>query len=92
MANWISRRGSQNRVPITPASSYAGTFQVSAAGMSVTVEGGGTYQIEGLDSDKPRIATMGSAVGHSPVGSLTGGGKVYIDLTPLADANECGQQ
>ena len=75
----------------TPSSTYSGTFKVTAAGMSVTVAGGGTYTIEGLDSDKPRIATMGSAEGHSPVGSREGGGKAYIDLTPLGDSNECGQ-
>ncbi|MFO1518641.1 MAG: hypothetical protein U1F57_03090 [bacterium] len=76
----------------TPSSTNAGTFNVSAAGMSVTAEGGGSYQIEGIDTDKPRIATMGSATGHSPVGSRTGSGKIYIDLTPLSDSSECGGQ
>jgi len=74
-----------------PTSTNSGTFSVSAAGMMVTVAGGGTYQIEGLDSDKPRIAVTGSAVGHAPMATREGSGKFYIDLTPLADAGECGK-
>ncbi|MFO1464299.1 MAG: hypothetical protein U1F66_11030 [bacterium] len=74
----------------TPSSPTAGTFKVSAAGLSVRVAGGGSYQIEGADTEKPRILTSGSAVGHSPVGSREGGGKFYIDLEPL-ETSECGQ-
>ncbi|MDL1870902.1 hypothetical protein FBR05_01700 [Deltaproteobacteria bacterium PRO3] len=74
----------------TPSSATSGTVNISAAGMMVTGAGGGTYNIEGVDTDKPRIAITASVVGHSPVGSRTGSGTVYIDLTPL-ETSECDQ-
>lgn len=67
----------------TPTSATAGTVTISAAGMMVTSEGGGSYTIEGADTDTPRIAVSATAVGHSPVGSRTGSGMLYIDLLPL---------
>jgi len=67
----------------TPASSIAGKVEIIANGMRVTADGGGTYTIEGLETGKPRIAVNASVTGHSPVGSKTGVGTVYIDLTPI---------
>lgn len=71
----------------TPSSATGGKVTITAAGMMVTAEGGGSYTIEGIDSDKPRIAVNASVAGHSPVGSKTGSGTIYIDLIPLTD--EC---
>jgi hypothetical protein len=73
--------------PGTPATT--GTVTVSAAGMMVKAEGEPTYNVIGLDTDKPSIAVSGAVVGHSPVGSVTGSGIVYIDLVPL-EGDECG--
>lgn len=73
----------------TPSSGTTGTWSLSMAGHMVHGEGEGTYAIEGLDGDNPRIAMGGTATGHSPVGSLTRSGQTYIDLIPLA-TNECG--
>lgn len=72
----------------TPSSATAGTVTITAAGMSVKAQGGGTYTIEGADTDRPRIAMKANVVGHSPVGSRTGSGTVYIDLVPL-EKGEC---
>ncbi len=71
------------KLKFTPSSATAGTVSITAAGMMVTAEGGGTYKIEGGDTEKPRIAVAATAVGHSPVGSRTGSGTIYIDLVPL---------
>lgn len=73
----------------TPSSESAGNVDISASGMGVTGKGGGTYAIEGIDSDKPRIAVTGSVTGTIPLGSRTGSGTIYIDLIPL-DTSECG--
>jgi len=75
----------------TPSSPTTGSFKVSAAGMMVTAMGGGSYVIEGVDTDKPRIRTMGGALGRSPVGERWGEGTVYIDLSP-SESGECGQK
>lgn len=72
----------------TPTSATGGTATITAAGMMVTSEGGGNYTIERADTDDPRIAFAATAVGHSPVGSKTGSGILYIDLVPL-DTDEC---
>jgi len=73
----------------TPSSEKAGRVVVSAAGMMVTAEGGGTYTIEGMETGKPRIAMSAAVIGHSPVSTRTGVGTVYIDLTPLS-GDQCG--
>jgi len=75
----------------TPSSPTTGTFKVSAQGMMVTALGGGSYVIEGADTDKPRIRTMGGALGRSPVGERWGEGTIYIDLSP-SETGECGQK
>ena len=80
-----------------PTSAAAGAFTITAGGMlgagQFAAGGGGTYTIEGADTDKPRIVLTGSssgtgeAYGHRASG--TGSGTTYIDLTPLS-SNECG--
>jgi hypothetical protein len=66
-----------------PDSGTSGKVSFNAAVTAIKMEGGGSYTIEGADTDNPRIAmTMGS-VGHTQLGSPSGGGKVYIDLEPL---------
>jgi hypothetical protein len=71
-----------------PTSSTAGAWTTSMSGPSVTGEGGGTYKIEGADTDHPKIAMTGTTTGHTPIGSRSGGGTVYVDLVPL-EGNEC---
>jgi hypothetical protein len=73
----------------TPSSPTAGTVKITAAGMSVTELGGGTYTIEGADTENPKIAVTGSVVGRTQGFSRSTGGTFYIDLTPLK-TNECG--
>ncbi|MGH9901083.1 MAG: hypothetical protein ACRD68_04495, partial [Pyrinomonadaceae bacterium] len=71
-----------------PSSATAGTASFNARVSMITMEGSGSYTIEGANTNKPRIAmTMGS-VGHTPVGSRSGGGTVFIDLVPL-EGGEC---
>ncbi len=75
------------KLNFTPSSPTGGTAAIAGAGMSVVAMGSGTYKVEGADTDKPRIALTQSTVGHSPVGSRTGNGTIYIDLVPL-ETNE----
>jgi len=73
----------------SPSSPAAGTVKITAAAGPITEEGGGTYAIEGADTENPKIAVTGSVLGRAPVASRRTGGTFYIDLTPL-ETNECG--
>lgn len=74
-----------------PTSATAGTATISASGMSVVAEGGGTYTIEGANTDRPRIALVANTTGYTAVGARSGGGTVYIDLVPLGTC-ECREK
>lgn len=73
----------------TPTSTTQGTIQTSGAGQLVTAEGSANYSVEGLDTDHPRIMSVGSVTGHSPVGSVSkGGAGALFELVPL-DTDGC---
>ena len=71
-----------------PESATTGRVSFNAAAPGISMEGSGSYKIEGADSGKPRIAVTMGSVGHTVVGSRSGGGTVYIDLVPL-EHGEC---
>lgn len=71
-----------------PSSASAGTASWTAKWKMASMEGSGSYTIEGADTDKPRIAWSQSGTGHIPVSSVSYSSTVYIDLVPL-DTNEC---
>lgn len=70
-----------------PSSATAGKVSTSAAGLGVIATGGGTYTIEGADTDKPRIAMTMTVAGHTQLGTRTSSGTVYVDLVPLETAD-----
>lgn len=75
----------------TPSSSNAGTVEWAGSGYLVTAKGGGTYTIEGRETDSPKIVMKTeSNVGHAPPGSASGplGTGKFVDLVPL-DTKEC---
>ena len=76
----------------TPSTDSKGTWTLDTFIEEGKVTGGGTYTIENLDSDKPRIKVMGDSTVtvpyHPPI--RTGSGTFYLDLTPL-DTDECGE-
>ncbi len=71
----------------TPSSENAGKVDITGSGFDVTIHNGsGTYVVEGIDTDRPRIALTGNFTGtHPRAGSATGSGTRYIDLVPLED-------
>jgi regulation of enolase protein 1 (concanavalin A-like superfamily) len=66
-----------------PSSATAGTWSFHAKWKILTAEGGGSYTIEGADTDKPKILMKGSSSGTIPVGTLSRGETSHIDLVPL---------
>jgi len=73
----------------TPTSSKGGTAGFGSQAQSITMAGGGTYVVEGEPATPAhRIAMTLGSVGHTAVGSRSGGGTVYINLAPL-DTGEC---
>jgi hypothetical protein len=61
------------------------------SGYGGTGNGVGTYSIEGVETDKPRIAVTASYTGRFPPGSAMGSGPLFIDLIPL-ETSECDQK
>jgi hypothetical protein len=49
----------------------------------------GSYTVEGIDTDKPRIVWHMSGTATIPQISTSGGGDAHIDLTPL-ETEGCG--
>jgi hypothetical protein len=73
----------------TPSTGTAGTVNYSATWGPLRLTGNGTYVVEGLETDKPRIVvTQAKSTLTGPPRSATGTGPAHIDLTPL-DSNEC---
>ena len=74
----------------TPSSATEGTAISEAAFGQARFTGGGPYQVEGADTDHPRI--VWNVNGKLSVGGRTGGGggPAHIELSPL-DTNECGE-
>lgn len=77
-------------IEFTPASSGGGTYSFAWTKDVITASGSGQYTVEGLDTDSPRLALSGDSTGTIPVGTVTEGGAVTLDLTPL-DTEACTQ-
>jgi hypothetical protein len=54
----------------------------------LTMAGSGTYTIEGIDTDTPKIVAQTKSTLSAMGRTSSGGGPAHIDLTPL-DGNEC---
>ncbi|CAN5457268.1 hypothetical protein BH10ACI3_BH10ACI3_28230 [soil metagenome] len=84
--------GSSNLVKypfkFAPISGTGGKVSFSARVSVINMDGGGFYTIEGAGTDNPRIAMTLQSSGHTPIGSRSGGGTVYINLVPL-ETDEC---
>ncbi len=72
----------------TPSSESSGSVSIGAGGYGITGNGSGTYTVEGLETDQPKITVTGSYIGRHPVGSAIGTGPLTIDLVPL-EGEEC---
>lgn len=76
----------------TPSSESNGAWTAETTIGTMRIKGSGTYAIENIDSDKPRIKLTGAVTGTlliAPYASSTASGTHYFDLTPL-DTDECG--
>ena len=81
-------------VPSSPTSGAVSyTTSYKPGGAKANESGKGTYIVEGIDTDKPRIVLKLSGTGTITVGPITlpvsGAGDVNLNLTPLT-GNECG--
>jgi hypothetical protein len=77
-------------IEFTPSSSTGGTYTFQWAKDVITASGSGNYTVEGAETDSPRLSLRGDSTGTIPVGSVTEGGAVVIELVPL-DTGECQQ-
>ena len=75
----------------TPTSANEGKVSLGAVAPGIRMEGSGTYKVENPDSDNPRLAITMSSIGHTPIGSRSGGGTFFIDLVRL-ETGECDMQ
>jgi hypothetical protein len=76
------------KVKFTPSSPTKGTYTLEWEKEVTTLAGNGTYTVEGIETDSPRIAVSGKSTGVIPGGAATDGGSMIIDLVPLT-TNEC---
>ena len=61
-----------------------GTYSYSTKWETITMNGTGSYTIEGADTDKPRIVVQGSGYEDTPAGRVSQGTRTgQIDLVPL---------
>lgn len=74
-----------------PSSTTGGTFSYAVSSGMMSMEGGGTYTVEGLDTDKPHIVCKVSSTARIPTASSSGSGIGNIVLIPL-DTDECNGQ
>ena len=74
-----------------PSSRTTGSMGYAAAGSGIKAKGKGSYTIEGLDTDKPRILVNTSSTARIPVKETSGGGLATIYLVPIdPNSRECG--
>jgi hypothetical protein len=73
-----------------PTSPQAGNFTYSWNAVGVTWAGGGSYTVQGADTDKPVIMGQDSGTYTASAGSGSYNFAFQINLTPL-DTNECSQ-
>jgi len=72
----------------TLSATTAGNIAISVSGHGVTGAGSGTYRVEGIETDQPRIAVTASYTGWVPQASASTSGTFNIDLSPL-EGGEC---
>jgi len=77
-------------IKFVPSSATAGTWSFNTRWKSLTMEGSGSYTIEGADTDKPRILTQGTGSATAPHVQVSKGGMGPIALVPL-DTDECNE-
>ena len=77
-----------NFVPAGPA---AGTMSFVWSWKVITGKGNGSYTVEGVDTDNPRIQLQVSSSASFPFGAASGGGDTTIHLTPLT-TGDCVDQ
>jgi hypothetical protein len=74
-----------------PSSGTAGDVKWDTTWGVLRLNGEGTYTIEGLDTEKPRIIVQPKSTLTGPPRSATGSGTAHIELLPLPiDSNDCG--
>jgi hypothetical protein len=68
-------------------------MSTASSGSGITSRGKGSYTIEGLDTDSPRILVSTSSTASNRVSRTAGGGMAHIILVPLdPNSNECGSR
>jgi hypothetical protein len=73
-----------------PSSGTAGDVKWDTTWGVLRLNGEGTYTIEGLDTEKPRIIVQPKSTLTGPPRSATGSGTAHIELLPLPiDSNDC---
>ncbi|MFO1464064.1 MAG: hypothetical protein U1F66_09810 [bacterium] len=75
----------------TPSSASAGSVVISMSGYGGTGAGSGSYTIQGIETENPKMTVIASYTGRFPPGSAMGSGPLQIDLVPL-ETSECDQQ
>lgn len=78
----------------TPSSPTAGNVAISVTGHGITGGGSGTYTVEGVETEQPKMTVTASYTGTYPgLGSAKGVGPLSMNLTPLeTETSECGQE
>lgn len=67
----------------TPAAESNGSVAITVSGHGISGGGSGTYTVEGLESESPKIQVTATYTGIHQIGSAMGSGPLTIDLTPL---------
>ena len=72
-----------------PSSPTSGTMTYGTSGSGIAAAGGGSYAIEGVDTDSPRIVANTRSTASSAAATTSGGGIATIKLVPLDKPGEC---
>ena len=72
-----------------PSSPTAGMMTYGTSGSGIAAAGGGSYVIEGADTDTPRIVVNTRSTASSRAATTSGGGTATIKLVPLENSGEC---
>jgi len=76
----------------TPSSPTAGSVAITVSGHGITGNGSGSYTVEGVETEQPKMTVTASYTGTYPgVGSAIGVGPLSMELLPL-ESSECDQQ
>lgn len=75
----------------TPQSSTSGTLSESAAGGGVTFDGGGSYQISGIDSNAPMMKIEFAETSHTPMGDFAHNETANLPMFSIrpGDVDQC---